>query len=1367
LLVMLSQFSISKKLQYQLGLLLILILVNPLMTVAAPGASAETSCLPAVNFTWQDLEKFVKADSGHAQVKNLIGSVKPDDKNLVKVGWGYMTTPKMGFTGGMAGLANIAKMPKASGVDSFFTHLGGIATIVQFVSDLETGSPALQTNLAKGSTFWAIGTFSFSAAVKTYAAGVGFIDLALNSWASGLATIKNDYWYNVYENYIDEEYNLTTPEGHKNWEIKLENHGMDEVLMEVWDSVWLTSYIKTQRKGTVGAHPNDAEKLAIRNKYINDNRDEFRELQQYMQEQKNEQQRKIVHELNYKYSLLLEDLNKEVVFKGNVSTGNKGARIPLQGAEVKIFEKKPVLTDADGKWLIKLKSCELYDLYEATKGSTINLGSAMIELSASFTSDDDQVVEQSHSQVLDVISGKFLTGTAGKTVAVTMQPPFDFDLPIRQVSDIAVSSTVGELFSGKSLNLAAEIIYSDGTKELITDSPELVWHTSKPGLLSIAAGMLSMTSPVSVAEWIQISAEYTVGNKTYTSSQALKIELKPAQPELVLEAAGSTQITSFEDLSLTAGLLLSDGTKSNVAGEIVSQQVHFSPNVDAALWNPSGSGTDTFDFGIDSLSGREFSVWIDYVHQGAKLTSNKVVFRLDDKLTLVPEAPDWTDMSAYKKLLEQAELFAHIQTYMLPENKFESYEQVWDRTFPGLTRSQMNNKVVKLVPGGGSIVAKRSQVQVFILPGKKVPNVVTKPLEKAEEILDSANLKIDIKQFQVHVPKFKVGHIVSQIPVAGDPVSDGDIIKIFVNPVASIFEVPDLIGKTEAAALLVLKASGLDLLVAEASIHDRNEKVGVIVSQDPATGTQVKQGSSISAYVNPPLRASIGLKVTRVDADGKAIQPSKPFLPGDYIKFTADIQDKTPGNSYSYVWFVNGIEVGSGKKYIHQFTQPGTPYVQLGLKSSDPKEDNWMIKDVHIEYPPDPELRIGVEPSPPYSEGDVITLNAVVSNLKDISSYRWSVNGVLLGGDVTRTYTLEKAGKYEVKLAVRVGSDNFDTHDVSTSLSVGDAPVQSLGRWRNKFVGQGAPGNLAILSSYWVGGSGIWSDPAHFPQSPVGSVDGYVLYTGVNAGQQNTGYLVYAPASQPVLKYRVFQFSFANWLGFISHSGHLPLNQQTPMPETLRWAEKKPWSGIVEWQTVEGSVCRVRVRKFKPGSSTGTGINQYVFVKGGVENLNCEAGQQANSGYDPANDPGLGSNVTPQNISGAINAGSQLQSTIGASTNVPGGSGQSGQNFSNVTVSQQEITVTFWDHGQEDGDIINIYLNGSMLKSNILLKTQKQNFDLKLTSGKNNFEVEAVNEGDFSPNTASVQISHVTKGKGTQIYERKSGQKATMMLTAP
>lgn len=111
--------------------------------------------------------------------------------------------------------------------------------------------------------------------------------------------------------------------------------------------------------------------------------------------------------------------------------------------------------------------------------------------------------------------------------------------------------------------------------------------------------------------------------------------------------------------------------------------------------------------------------------------------------------------------------------------------------------------------------------------------------------------------------------------------------------------------------------------------------------------------------------------------------------------------------------------------------------------------------------------------------------------------------------------------------------------------------------------------------------------------------------------------------------------------------------------------------------------------------------------------------------------------------------------------------GSTPKDLTDVTVDRRDVTVTVWDHGTEDGDIINIYLNGGLLKSQLRLTKKKQSFRIQLTGGQNRFEVEAVNEGSTPPNTATVEISNVTKGKPNQVYERKTGQRASMNLNAP
>lgn len=110
----------------------------------------------------------------------------------------------------------------------------------------------------------------------------------------------------------------------------------------------------------------------------------------------------------------------------------------------------------------------------------------------------------------------------------------------------------------------------------------------------------------------------------------------------------------------------------------------------------------------------------------------------------------------------------------------------------------------------------------------------------------------------------------------------------------------------------------------------------------------------------------------------------------------------------------------------------------------------------------------------------------------------------------------------------------------------------------------------------------------------------------------------------------------------------------------------------------------------------------------------------------------------------------------------PGTSGTGG--LSGITVDSKDITITVWDHAAEDGDIINIYLNGEKIRTDVRLTNAKQKIRLSLRSGTNVFEMEAVNEGRQSPNTAVMEISNVSVGKKKQSSSLKKGEKAKMEI---
>nr|WP_298995135.1 hypothetical protein [uncultured Allomuricauda sp.] len=84
----------------------------------------------------------------------------------------------------------------------------------------------------------------------------------------------------------------------------------------------------------------------------------------------------------------------------------------------------------------------------------------------------------------------------------------------------------------------------------------------------------------------------------------------------------------------------------------------------------------------------------------------------------------------------------------------------------------------------------------------------------------------------------------------------------------------------------------------------------------------------------------------------------------------------------------------------------------------------------------------------------------------------------------------------------------------------------------------------------------------------------------------------------------------------------------------------------------------------------------------------------------------------------------------------------------NLTFDSERLKVKVWDHQEEDGDIVSIYLNGDLVLSKHLLTNDHQEFDIELNSEKpNDFLLYAHNLGEVSPNTVSVEITSDKKSE--------------------
>lgn len=111
-----------------------------------------------------------------------------------------------------------------------------------------------------------------------------------------------------------------------------------------------------------------------------------------------------------------------------------------------------------------------------------------------------------------------------------------------------------------------------------------------------------------------------------------------------------------------------------------------------------------------------------------------------------------------------------------------------------------------------------------------------------------------------------------------------------------------------------------------------------------------------------------------------------------------------------------------------------------------------------------------------------------------------------------------------------------------------------------------------------------------------------------------------------------------------------------------------------------------------------------------------------------------------------------------------GGGGPTPPRLTNVVVNKSPVQVRIWDHGQEDGDIVQLFINGKPVQQ-LRLTRAGATLSFPLAYGQHRLDVRALNEGSTSPNTASISISGVVQGNPQQRWSLKTGQTDGLTIT--
>lgn len=77
-----------------------------------------------------------------------------------------------------------------------------------------------------------------------------------------------------------------------------------------------------------------------------------------------------------------------------------------------------------------------------------------------------------------------------------------------------------------------------------------------------------------------------------------------------------------------------------------------------------------------------------------------------------------------------------------------------------------------------------------------------------------------------------------------------------------------------------------------------------------------------------------------------------------------------------------------------------------------------------------------------------------------------------------------------------------------------------------------------------------------------------------------------------------------------------------------------------------------------------------------------------------------------------------------------------------VQVNQPYVTISLSDYAVEDGDRVDVYLNGDKILSNVLITNAGETFLINLKNGQNDLVLIALNEGQYPPNTCELRINN-------------------------
>ena len=171
-------------------------------------------------------------------------------------------------------------------------------------------------------------------------------------------------------------------------------------------------------------------------------------------------------------------------------------------------------------------------------------------------------------------------------------------------------------------------------------------------------------------------------------------------------------------------------------------------------------------------------------------------------------------------------------------------------------------RIMHQEPAAGGKVDRGTKIVVTVSLGPEVKEeekimdfLVERDKEQAKAELNALGLKLDIREIEEYNDTVKEGRITRTDPVVGQPLKEGQTVILYISkgPEKKEASIPNVTDRDLETALDVLRSNGIDdveFKIVEKEENSDNIDEGKVIRTEPASGTKVKSGDTITIWVS-------------------------------------------------------------------------------------------------------------------------------------------------------------------------------------------------------------------------------------------------------------------------------------------------------------------------------------------------------------------------------------------------------------------------------------------------------------------------------------------------------------------------------------